>query len=56
MCKLTETDPNDTTVTIVDFVCLFDGVQYYVIKFVCDLRQVGGFFRVLRFPRPIKMI
>jgi hypothetical protein len=25
------------------------GVQYYVIKFVRDLRQVGGFHRVLRF-------
>ena len=26
------------------------GVQHYVIKFVSDLQQVGGF---LRFPRPI---
>jgi hypothetical protein len=26
------------------------GVQHYVIKFVSDLRQVGGFPRVLRFP------
>jgi len=25
-------------------------VQHYVIKFVSDLRQVGGFLRVLRFP------
>jgi len=25
------------------------GVQHYVIKFVSDLRQVGGFLRVLRF-------
>ena len=25
------------------------GVQYYVIKFVSDLRQVGGFLRILRF-------
>ena len=25
-------------------------VQHYVIKFVSDLRQVGGFYRVLRFP------
>ena len=24
------------------------GVQHYVIKFVCDLQQVGGFLRVLR--------
>jgi hypothetical protein len=28
------------------------GVQHYVIKFVSDLRQVGGFLRVLRFPPP----
>ena len=27
-------------------------IQHYVIKFVSDLRQVGGF---LRFPPPIKM-
>jgi len=27
----------------------------YVIKFLSDLRQVGGFFRVLRFPPPIKL-
>jgi hypothetical protein len=27
----------------------------YVIKFVSDLRQVGGFVRVLRFPLPIKL-
>ena len=34
-----------------------DGVyslQHYVIKFVSDLRQVGGFHRVIRFPPPIK--
>jgi hypothetical protein len=31
------------------------GIQHYVIKFVIDLRQVGGFFRVLRFPPPIKL-
>jgi hypothetical protein len=28
------------------------GVQHYVIKFVSDLRQIGGFLRVLRFPPP----
>ena len=27
-------------------------VQHYVIKFVSDLRQVGGFLQVLRFPPP----
>ena len=31
-------------------------IQYYVIKFVSDLQQVGGFLRVLRFPSPIKLI
>ena len=29
-------------------------IQHYVIKFVNDLRQVGGFLRELRFPPPIK--
>jgi hypothetical protein len=29
------------------------GVQHYVIKFVSDLRQIGGFLRVHRFPPPI---
>ena len=29
-------------------------VYYYVIKFVSDLRQIGGFVRVSRFPPPIK--
>ena len=28
----------------------------YVIKFVSDLQQVGGFLRVLRFPPPLKLI
>jgi hypothetical protein len=31
------------------------GVQLYVIKFVSDLRQVGDFLRVIRFPSPIKL-
>ena len=30
-------------------------VQHYVIKFVSDLRQVGGFLRVLWFPPPMKL-
>ena len=29
--------------------------KHYVIKFVSDLRQVGDFLRVLRFPPPIKL-
>ena len=32
-----------------------EDVQYYVIKFVSDLRQVGGFLRILRFPPPLKL-
>jgi hypothetical protein len=30
-------------------------IQHYLIKFVSDLRQVGGFLRVLQFPPPIKL-
>jgi len=30
-------------------------IQHYVIKFVSDLRQVGAFLRVLRFPPPIRL-
>jgi len=30
-------------------------IQHYVIKFVSDLRQIGGFLRVLRFPPSIKL-
>ena len=30
-------------------------IQHYVVKFVSDLRQVGIFFRVIRFPPPIKL-
>ena len=30
-------------------------LDHYVIKFVSDLRQVGGFLRVLRFLPPIKL-
>ena len=30
-------------------VCL---IQHYVIEFVSDLRQVGGFLLVIRFPAP----
>ena len=29
-------------------------IQHYVLKFVNDSRQVGGFLRVLPFPPPIK--
>ena len=30
-------------------------MQYYVKKFVSDLRQGGGFLQVLRFPPSIKL-
>ena len=30
-------------------------IQHYVIKFVSDLQQVGGFLWVLRFPPSIKL-
>jgi len=30
-------------------------IQCYVIKFVSDLLQVGGFLRVLQFPPQIKL-
>ena len=30
-------------------------IQHYVIKFVSDLRQVGGFLWVHRFTPPIKL-
>ena len=30
-------------------------IQHYELKFVSDLRQAGGFLRVLRFPLPIKL-
>jgi hypothetical protein len=30
-------------------------IQHYVKKFVSDLRQVGGFLQILRFPSPIKL-
>ena len=30
-------------------------MHHFVIKFVSDLSQVGGFLQVLRFPPPIKL-
>ena len=30
-------------------------IQHYVKMFISDLRQVGGFVRVHRFPQPIKL-
>jgi hypothetical protein len=31
------------------------GAQHYVITFVSDLRQVGGFLRMFRYPSPLKL-
>jgi hypothetical protein len=31
-------------------------IQHYVIKFVSDLWQDGGFLKVLRLPPPIKLM
>ena len=33
-----------------------DSIQHNVIKFVSDLRQIGGFLGILQFPPPIKLI
>jgi hypothetical protein len=52
--KTAKTDISDGYVAGFDS-CLGRGEQYYVIKFVNHLRQVGGFLRVLRFPPPIKL-
>jgi hypothetical protein len=30
-------------------------IQHYVIQFVIDMRDFGGFLRVPRFPHPIKL-
>ena len=39
-----------TIVLCKPFFSLVYSIQHYVIKFVSDLWQVGGFYRVLRFP------
>jgi hypothetical protein len=31
-------------------------IQHYVIKFIGDIRQFGGFLWVFRFPPPVKLI
>jgi len=31
------------------------GTTLYMMKFASNMRQVGGFLRVLRFPPPIKL-
>ena len=49
-----------TTYEIRAWCCEFEsravrGIQHYVITFISDLRQVGSFFLVLRFPTPLKL-
>ena len=43
-----------TYITIIGLSSNF--TQDYVMKFISDLRQVGGFSPLLRFPPPIKLI
>jgi hypothetical protein len=50
------------TVPIITNVCKFVprlgevySIQHYVINFISDFRQVGGFLWVLRFPPPIEL-
>jgi hypothetical protein len=50
--------PVSITTKVVSSIPAYDQVysmQQYVIKFVGDLLQVGGFLQVLRFPLPIKL-
>jgi hypothetical protein len=35
--------------------CEVYSIQHYVIKFVREMRQIGGFLGILRFPQPIKL-
>jgi hypothetical protein len=50
---------HDITVILLKLVLntnqLMHSIQQYVIMFVSDLRQVGCFPRVFRFPPPIKL-
>ena len=41
-----------TSITIIIHIICVKGIY---LKFVSDLRQVGGFLRVLRCPPPIKL-
>jgi len=46
------------TTNVVNYNPAYDevySIQHYVIKFVSDLRQDGGFLRVLLIPPPIKL-
>jgi hypothetical protein len=42
---------------VFNFICIvYNSIQHYVIKVIIDLREVGGFLRVLRLPAPIILI
>ena len=52
-CAITESVPITTNVVSLNPANgKVYSIQHYVIKFVSDMRQVGGF---LRFPLPIKL-
>ena len=48
-------DGYDKSKSVSSNYCEVYSIQQYVIKVVSDLRQVGSFLRVLRFPAPIKL-
>jgi hypothetical protein len=52
---LSELPMQSVPITINVSLNLTQAIQHYVIKFVSDLRQVGGFLRELMFPPPIKL-
>jgi hypothetical protein len=59
-CATNPTPQNSNYMKVSYFYCEFEsrsgrGIQHYVIRFVSDLRQDGGFLRVLLFPPPIKL-
>ena len=41
------------TTNVVNSNLVHGSIQHYVIKFVSDMRQIGSFLRILRFPPPI---
>jgi hypothetical protein len=53
-CTVFDTELSDSNIYFL-ISLITNGVQHYVIKFVSDLRQVGGFVRVLWFHPPIKL-
>jgi hypothetical protein len=57
ICICFRTTASTTYIVISNLVhCEAYSIQHYVIKSVSDLRQVGGFLRVLRCPLLMKAI